>query len=59
MPSSELLAVAETFDLTWAEIERLVTNAMDASFAPYEQRRQILATRITPWFATHPRRDQV
>ena len=53
MPSSELLAVAATFDLAWPEIERLVTNAMEASFASYEQRRQILATRITPWFATH------
>ncbi len=52
-PSSELLAVAQTFDLTWTEIERLVTNAMDASFAPYERRRHILATQITPWFATH------
>ena len=31
-----------------------VHSAMDASFAPYERRRHILATQITPWFATHP-----
>jgi adenosine deaminase len=53
MPSSELLAVASTFDLTWPEIERLVTNAAESSFAPYETRRQIIDEQITPWFASH------
>lgn len=50
MPSSELLAIAQTFDLSWDEIERLATNALEASFAPYEARRQILTDTIAPWF---------
>ena len=34
MPSSELHDVADTFDLTWPEIERLVTNASTARLLP-------------------------
>ena len=36
MPSTELLAVATTFDLSWDEIEQLVTNALMSGFAPLE-----------------------
>ena len=61
MPSSELLAVATTFDLTWPEIERLVTNAIDSVLRPARPRR-IAATdppvrrleQITP--SSSPRR---
>ena len=35
-PSSELHIVATTFDLSWDEIAQLVTNGIDAAFAPYE-----------------------
>ena len=51
-PSSELHTVAHAHDLTLAEIERLATNAMMASFAPYEQRRRIVDDVIAPGHAT-------
>jgi adenosine deaminase len=53
MPSSELLAVATTFALTWAEIEQLVSNAVRSAFAPLETRRRVLETQVRPWFAEH------
>lgn len=53
MPSSELLAVSDAFDLSWGEVERLVTNAVTNGFAPYETRRRIIAEHVAPWFAAH------
>jgi adenosine deaminase len=50
LPSSELLAVATTFELTWPEIERLVLNAMSSSFAPYDARQRIACDQIQPFF---------
>ena len=50
MPSSELLAVSDTFDLTWGEIEQLVVNGVMSGFAPIEQRRSIVAQQVRPWF---------
>jgi adenosine deaminase len=46
--SSELLAVAVAFDLSWAEIGTLVTNAAESAFAPYEQRTRLVADVIRP-----------
>jgi adenosine deaminase len=51
LPSSELIAVTAAFDLSWPEVERLVTNAVAAGFAPYEERRRILDDVVRPWFA--------
>ena len=51
MPSSELLAVATTFDLTSAEVERLVVNGVMAGFAPLEVRKRIVEQQIRPVFA--------
>jgi adenosine deaminase len=51
MPSSELTAVTSAFDLWWIEVERLVTNAVEAGFAPYEERRRILDAVVRPRFA--------
>ncbi len=48
MPSSELHAVAQAYDLTMSEIERLATNAMMSSFAPMDLRRRIVAEQIQP-----------
>jgi len=42
MPSSELAAVADTFDLDDGEVRRLVTNGVMAGFAPIETRRAIV-----------------
>ena len=42
-PSSELAAVTSTFDLSDAEVRRLVTNGIMAGFAPIETRRAIAA----------------
>ena len=50
-PASELRTVAESFDLTWAEIERLVVNAVEAGFAPYEERRRIVDEVVRPAYA--------
>jgi adenosine deaminase len=49
-PSSELLAASNAFDLTWCEVERLVTNAITNGFASYDTRRRILADQVAPWF---------
>ena len=43
MPSTELLAVTRAFDLGTDEVIRLVTNAVESSFAPYETRTELLA----------------
>ena len=51
MPSSELLAVATTFELSWIEIGTLVTNAVNSAFAPYEQRRRLVDEVIRPAFS--------
>jgi adenosine deaminase len=51
-PASELGAVAEAFDLSGAEIERLVVSAIDAGFAPYEERRRIVDEVVRPAYAT-------
>ena len=51
MPSSELAAAADAFDLSWKEIERLAVNALRASFAPYEQRIRIEREVLGPRFA--------
>ena len=50
MPSSELLAVSDTFALTWGEIEQLVVNGVMSGFAPIEQRRSLVAQHVRPWF---------
>jgi adenosine deaminase len=43
--------VAATFDLSWDEIERLVTNAVTSSFAPWAQRRRIVDEIVAPAYA--------
>jgi adenosine deaminase len=50
-PASELAAVTAAFDLSWADVERLVTNAIEAGFAPYEERQRILREVIRPAYA--------
>jgi adenosine deaminase len=47
-PSSELLAVAQAFELSWVEIGTLVTNAANSAFAPYEQRARLVDEVIRP-----------
>lgn len=51
MPSSELLAVATTFDLNWTEIRQLTVNAIRSGFAPYETRMRIISEQVDPFFA--------
>jgi adenosine deaminase len=50
-PASELAAVAQAFDLSWDEIERLVVDAIEAGFAPYEERRRIIRDVVRPAYA--------
>jgi adenosine deaminase len=49
-PSSELLAVATAFELSWPEIGSLVRNAATSSFAPYEQRARLVDQVVRPAF---------
>jgi adenosine deaminase len=51
MPSSEMLAVATTFDLDRDEIEQLVTNGVMSGFAPLEVRHSIIEHQVQPGFA--------
>lgn len=51
MPSSELFLVAEAFELTWPEIELLTSHALDASFAPHDERLRIAREVVAPGFA--------
>lgn len=51
MPSSELFLVAAAFDLTWTEIRSLTDHALQASFAPYAERRRIATEVVEPAFA--------
>ncbi len=58
LPSTELHAVATAGDLTWAEIERLVTNGLASAFAPWSTRQRLLATTrqsFAPLATPHPR----
>jgi adenosine deaminase len=51
MPSSELLAVATTFDLNWSEIRQVTVNAIRSGFAPHDVRMRIIAEQVDPFFA--------
>ncbi|MET0460130.1 MAG: adenosine deaminase [Ilumatobacteraceae bacterium] len=51
MPSSEVAAVAAAFELTWSEIEQLAINAIEAGFAPIEERRRIIDDVVRPAYA--------
>jgi adenosine deaminase len=51
MPSSELAVVANTHDLTSAEMGQIATNAAMASFSPIEQRRHLVDHIIAPAYA--------
>ena len=50
-----LSKLTTAFDLTWQEIEQLVSNAVMSSFAPMETRRQILQQQVRPWFGNRVR----
>jgi len=47
-PSSEMHAVATAFELSWAEIRRLVENAVKSGFAPHDVRDRILREVVAP-----------
>lgn len=51
MPSTEMLRVAQTFELSWAEIARLVTMQIEDSFAPWQVRRRLIDTVVQPAYA--------
>jgi adenosine deaminase len=48
MPSTELWAVAQAFDLNWTEVEQLVEMQIMDSFAPWEQRRHLVDQVVRP-----------
>jgi len=54
-PSSEMLAVSTAFSLSWAEMQRLVENAVSSGFAPHEERQRILRDVVRPWYAAAQR----
>jgi adenosine deaminase len=51
-PASELAAVVKAFDLAVGEVECLVVNAIQAGFAPYEERKRILDHVVRPWYVS-------
>ena len=48
--TSEVHAVANTFDLTWTEIGQLARNAMEGSFASTSTKARLLDTIIDPTY---------
>lgn len=50
-PSSELLAVATTHELSWDEARLLAVCALRSSFAPYDVRERILTDVVDPGYA--------
>ena len=46
--SSEVLAVAEAFQLSWSEIGQLAVNGLEAAFAPLEDRHRLLRDVVSP-----------
>jgi adenosine deaminase len=51
LPSTEMYAVATTFDLSWAEVGQLVENGIMASFAPWEERQRLVHDVVAPAYA--------
>lgn len=51
LPSTELHAVATTFDLTWAEVEQLVVNGLRSAFVAREAAERLLRDVVRPAFA--------
>lgn len=51
-PSSELHAVATTFDLSADEIRQLVVNGLMAGFGPLKVRRDLVDQLVRPWFGS-------
>jgi adenosine deaminase len=49
--SSEVHAVATTFDLTWDEIEQLAVNGAESAFAPLAERHRLVDEVIRPAYA--------
>jgi adenosine deaminase len=50
-----MLAVSGAFRLTWAEIHRLVENAIGSGFAPHDERQRVLRDVVRPWYAAAAR----
>ena len=46
----ELALLAETFSLTWDDVEWLTINAMKSSFWPFDERLKIINQKIKPGF---------
>ena len=49
--SREMTLASTAFGLNLRDLEKLVTNAMKSSFAPYEHRLRVIYERIKPGFA--------
>lgn len=50
-PSTEMLAVAQAFDLSWHEVGQLVTMQIEDSFAPWSVRRRLVDQVVGPAYA--------
>ena len=49
--SNELYQLVETFDWTFADLQRVTVNAMKSAFIPFEERLAIIETIVKPGFA--------
>ena len=51
-PSSELVALHDAHQLSWSDIERLVTNAISSGFAPLTERQHIIDNIVAPAYSS-------
>ena len=49
--TSEMTALAEAFDYTWADLRWFTVNAMKSAFLPFDQRLAIIENVIKPGYA--------
>ena len=53
----ELDRCCADFGWSWDEVRRLTVNAIEGAFLPDEERREIVAGAIEPWYASHAGRS--
>ncbi|MEC7457047.1 MAG: adenosine deaminase, partial [Actinomycetota bacterium] len=51
-PSRERVALHDALQLSWSDIERLVTNAISSGFAPLTERQHIIDNIVAPAYSS-------
>jgi len=50
-PSHEMVKLVDDLGFRWPQLERLTTNAIKSAFLPFDERADLLARVIRPWYA--------